>query len=111
MAARAIFLEPCTLFGRVGQFDEGVGQFHAAEEEFEALGDARIARIAPREGRLRCGPVCQEGRVGAADMRLDPFEEQAEEQIFPGFGGRSVTRAEAARAGALFAVPSRSAPA
>ena len=42
MAPRPIRLESRALLRGIGEFDEGVGQFDAADEQLEPFGDARI---------------------------------------------------------------------
>ena len=44
--------EAPALLGRVGQLGEAVGEFDAAGIELEALGEARIVRLRPRQRRL-----------------------------------------------------------
>ena len=85
VAAGAICCEARALFLGVGQLDKGVGELDAADEQLEALGDARIGRVAPGQGCLCRGPVGQERRMRAADARLNTFQQQAEEQVLPGF--------------------------
>ena len=111
MAAGPVGHEAGALLGGVGEFHEGVGQFDAADEQLEPLGDARVGRVAPGQRRLRRRPVGQEGRLRAAEMRLDRV---------PAAGGRTdpprsrrraaAPRPAAASAGASPAVASRSAP-
>ena len=79
--------EAGALFGGVGQFLERVGQFHAAEEELEPQGGAGVGGIPPGERRLGGRPMRQEGRVVAAELRLDAFQEQAEEEVLPVLAG------------------------
>ena len=83
VAPRPIGLEARALLVGIGQLDEGIGQFDAADEQLEPLGDARIGRIAARQRGLRGGPVGEEGGMRAAELRLDPLEQQAEEQVLP----------------------------
>ena len=69
----------------VGQFVEGVGEFHAGREQFEAQRGARVGGVAPGQRRLGGGPVGEEGGAVAADGGFDALQQQAEEQVFPGF--------------------------
>ena len=111
MPPRPIGDETRPLLVGIGQFDEGVGQFDAADEQLEPLGDARIGRIAARQRGLRGRPVREEGGMRAAELRLDPLQQQAEEQVLPGLARRAgATPAAAASAGASPAVASTSAP-
>ena len=110
VAPRPIGLEARALLVGVGQFDEGIGQFDAADEQLEPLGDARIGRIAARQRGLRGGPVGQEGGMRAAEPRLDPLEQEAEEQVLPVLVLAQRVPAAAASAGASSAVASTSAP-
>ncbi len=41
--------------------------------------------IAAGKRRLRCGPMGEERRVRAPQMRLDPLQEQTKKQVLPGF--------------------------
>ena len=50
-----IGIETPALLGRIGQFVIAVGQFDPIQVDLEALGDARIAGIQPRQGRLLGG--------------------------------------------------------
>ena len=84
MAAGPVFREAGALLGCVGQFDEGVGQFHAADEQLEPFGDAGISGVAPGQGSLGGGPVGEERGAIPAEPRFDAFQQQAEEQVLPG---------------------------
>src|SRR6185312_2148864 len=64
-------------------FAEGIGELQAADIELEALGEPGIARLCAGERRHRDGIVVKEGRRAVAELRLDPFEEDTEEQILP----------------------------
>ena len=109
--ARPVGDEPRPLLAGIGQFHEGIGQFQAADEQLEPLGDARIGRVAAGQRGLRRRPMGQEGGPVAADARLDPFQQQAEEQILPGLAGAQRGAGLARPAPARRpAVASRSAP-
>jgi len=64
---------------------------------FRIRGDARVGGVAPRQRRLFGRPVGEEGRMIAAEPGLDALQQQAEEQIFPGFAGAERRAAGAAR--------------
>ena len=83
MAPRPVGLEARALLVGIGQLDERIGQFDAADEQLEPLGNARIGRIAARQRGLRGGPVGEEGGMRAAELWLDPLEQEAEEQVLP----------------------------
>jgi hypothetical protein len=57
VAPAPIGLEACPLFLGIGQLNERVGQFDAADEQLEPLGNARIGRVAARQRGLRGGPM------------------------------------------------------
>ncbi len=73
------------LLGGIGQLNEGVGQLDAADIKLEAQSHPRIGGVALSQRCLGRRPVGEEGRPGTAKVRFHPFEQKAEEQVFPGF--------------------------
>ena len=67
---RHLLLEPRALLDRVGQFAKAVGELDAADIKLEALGDARIARRAPRQRRLPGRVFVEDGGAADAEMAL-----------------------------------------
>ena len=76
-------LEAPALQVGIGQLAEGVGQLHAAGIKLEALGDARVGRLGPRQrGQMR-GILGQQRGPAIAEVGLDPLDENAAEDIAP----------------------------
>ena len=84
LAGRALGLvaqEADALLGGVGELAEAVAQLDAGDVELEALGDPRIARLLPRERRLR-GRVfgdedaAVERREAGLDLECELLEER-----------------------------------
>ena len=75
--------EAAALLGGVGEFAEGVGELDAADIELEALGDAR----APRAWAAPAPPRRSDSRRGwwpaEAEIRLDPLDHDAAEDVRP----------------------------
>ena len=107
-ALRDVALEARALLGGVRQLVEGVGEFHAGDEQLEAQRGAPVGRVAPRERRLRRRPVGEEGRARPRPMRGSTRSpQQAEEQVLPPLAlARRRRRARAASARSRAASPS-----
>ncbi len=72
-APGAIRLEARALFVGIRQFHEGVREFDPAQEQFKALGDARVGWVTLGERSLGGGPMGKEGRVRSVQILFDPL--------------------------------------
>jgi hypothetical protein len=79
--------EPAALLCGVGQFAEGVGEFEPASINLEALGQARVFRMAARQRRHRQRVIVEDRRHAESEQRLDAFEKNAKEQRLPAIPG------------------------
>src|ERR1700733_12151077 len=75
-------VEPHPLRRRVGELAETVGEFHAANIKFEALGDTRIARR-PRQRRQYGWIFIENGRASDAEIGFDALDQNFAENIAP----------------------------
>ena len=73
-----------TLLSGVGQLVEGVGEFDAAGVELEALRDARVEGVRPRQRRLARRIGVKDGRPADPEARLDPLAQDPAEHVRPG---------------------------
>src|SRR5262245_65803202 len=80
---RHLLLQAATLLGGVGELTATVGELDPAGIELEALGEPRIAGLRPGERRLRRGILVKDRRALEPEMRLDPLDQDAAENIAP----------------------------
>ena len=88
LAVDALFLrhlpfQSSALFDRVRQLTKGVGEFHAARIEFEALRHACVAGLGPRQRGKVCRVFREQRGATIADRGLDFCNENATEDVRP----------------------------
>ena len=77
-------LEAPPLLGRIGQLAEGIGEFHPAGIELEALRHLRIVRGGAGEGGFGDRVLVEDRGAPKAKIGLDPLHDDAAEQVRPG---------------------------
>src|SRR5439155_13600311 len=90
--------QTAALLPGVAELGESVRQLEPGRVQLEALRDARIRRLEPRERRLRRRVFDEIGRALDPQRRLDLLHEDLREHVVPGGAGG---RAHAAGAGSL----------
>src|SRR4051812_48206160 len=81
---RHFALETPALFGWIGEFAERVGDLDAAKVKLEAFRNLRIVRGRPRQRCFRDGILVEDRCSANAEVRFDPLDENAAEDIRPG---------------------------
>src|SRR5690606_9294620 len=91
--------EPTALLIRIGELAEAIGQLDTAQVELKALGDTRIVARRPGQRGLAYRVFVENCRAGAAEMRLDQFNQAAAEDVGPGVVGGHTDAGLAGRRG------------
>lgn len=76
-------LKAATLFGGIGQFAKGIGEFDTTDIKLEALGKARIIGAGAGEGGFGDGIAIENRRTTHAQMRLDPLAQNSRKDVAP----------------------------
>ncbi len=92
--------EPASLFDRIGQLSEAVGEFHPASIELEALGEARIAGQWTRQGGLFGRIFAEQREPTLPQLRFDALDKDTIATAIAKIADAKATDAKARASGA-----------